>query len=312
MKTDTPAEDVNVRNEDDSNDIDSPDIDSVDDDDMSYARMADFNQDVYNNSLSRKEYMLAPSSDEWTKCYIDRIKSKGWSKFNRKYALYHEDGSFIAIVEKKSNNKTAHYIVSTDPRELDRSNPSFVGKVRSNFTGSEFTGYDGGNNPKKGGIHREEHIHIVYENASITSHRCKLKDIRLVIPQIVQAGKERERVRCRPNHPETQGLAAIDKSLPVFDRSNTDEISRVRTYVNKHGTWSHEEHCYLINWACARRPILSTRNCQIVRSDDPTDIAVQFSKTSTTRFCLDFRSPFSPYQATCLAISLMDYKLTII
>jgi len=110
----------------------------------------------------------------------------------------------------------------------DRKSDAFVGKVRSNFKGSEFTGYGGGENPSKkskskdSADRREEHVHIVYENGSVAT-RYVLKDVRIVIPQLVKNGSTLDRVRCQPTDPDTQGLAAIDRRLPMFDRPNLDE-----------------------------------------------------------------------------------------
>lgn len=51
--------------------------------------------------------------------------------------------------KKRSSNKTSNYIMSMSKTELTKKSSHFLGKVRSNFLGTEFHVYDTGNNPKK-------------------------------------------------------------------------------------------------------------------------------------------------------------------
>ena len=40
--------------------------------------------------------------------------------------------------EKKSRNKSTYYHISTDKNKFDKTSNSFIGKVRSNFMGTEY------------------------------------------------------------------------------------------------------------------------------------------------------------------------------
>jgi len=87
---------------------------SDDDDDIAIYD-GPINVDSSMSAIQRKLYLLAPSSNEWTSCTIDRIRTKGWNKLSRKYALFSENGTFLAMVEKKFKSKTANYMISADP-----------------------------------------------------------------------------------------------------------------------------------------------------------------------------------------------------
>lgn len=51
--------------------------------------------------------------------------------------------------KKRSGNATSNYLITSDKNELDPNCPSYMGKVRSNFMGTNFQIYDDGCNPEK-------------------------------------------------------------------------------------------------------------------------------------------------------------------
>lgn len=54
---------------------------------------------------------------------------------------------FLLAGKKRSHNKTSNYLISLDKRDLNRDSDSFLGKLRSNYFGTEFTAYDDGQAP---------------------------------------------------------------------------------------------------------------------------------------------------------------------
>ena len=46
-------------------------------------------------------------------------------------------------------NKTSSFIVSNQYDQFSKSDDSYIGKLRSNFFGSEYMLYDNGSHPKK-------------------------------------------------------------------------------------------------------------------------------------------------------------------
>lgn len=66
------------------------------------------------------------------------------------YSLYMKEGDrFLLAARKRSGQKTSNYIISNDADDLERDSSSFMGKLRSNFIGTEFVVYDNGANPKE-------------------------------------------------------------------------------------------------------------------------------------------------------------------
>lgn len=57
---------------------------------------------------------------------------------------------FMLAARKRKKSKTSNYLISIDPTDLGRDGDAFVGKLRSNFVGTQFTIYDNGASAKKG------------------------------------------------------------------------------------------------------------------------------------------------------------------
>lgn len=73
---------------------------------------------------------------------------------------------FLLAGRKRKKSTTSNYLISTDPTDLSRGGESFVGKLRSNLLGTQFTVYNNGRSPFKSfneqDIPREELAAIIY------------------------------------------------------------------------------------------------------------------------------------------------------
>lgn len=67
---------------------------------------------------------------------------------------------------KRKKSRTSNYLISTDPTDLSRGGDAYVGKLRSNLIGTQFTVYDNGTSPYKSsleeGQERQELAAVVY------------------------------------------------------------------------------------------------------------------------------------------------------
>lgn len=55
---------------------------------------------------------------------------------------------FLLAGRKRKKSTTSNYLISTDPTDLSRGGEAFIGKVRSNLLGTQFTVYDNGSSPR--------------------------------------------------------------------------------------------------------------------------------------------------------------------
>ena len=90
-----------------------------------------------------------PKDTGVVQCYIRRNKN-GTNKLFPVYTLYLKDGDrFLMCSKKRPNNKTSNYLVSMGENDLNRTSSNYIGKLRSNFMGTEFQVFDDGFNPKE-------------------------------------------------------------------------------------------------------------------------------------------------------------------
>ena len=81
-------------------------------------------------------------------CTIVRHKS-GFNRLWPKYTLHLSDGNkFLLNGKKRSGNATSNYMITLDQDKMKKGTKGYLGKVRSNFLGTEFYLYDDGENPK--------------------------------------------------------------------------------------------------------------------------------------------------------------------
>lgn len=72
---------------------------------------------------------------------------------------------------KRKKSRTSNYLITTDPTDLSRGGDSYVGKLRSNLIGTQFTVYDNGTSPYKSSVdgfqERQELAAVVYVSYKI-------------------------------------------------------------------------------------------------------------------------------------------------
>lgn len=115
----------------------------------------------------RAMYMLpVPKQIGQIRTTIERHKN-GFNRIWPKYTLVLSDGAkFLLNGKKCAGNATSNYMISLDQEKVDKKNNGYLGKVRSNFLGTEFYIFDTGKNPKDSkdvNENRAQHGVIQYE-----------------------------------------------------------------------------------------------------------------------------------------------------
>jgi tubby-related protein 1 len=124
--------------------------------------------DLINTNLS--EFVLKPAPQNISiKCRITRDKHGVDRGMYPTYFMHFEkdDGRkvFLLAARKRKRSQTSNYLITIDATDLKRDGDNFIGKLRANLLGTQFTIYDGGCNPNKGVPDdeiREELISIIY------------------------------------------------------------------------------------------------------------------------------------------------------
>lgn len=190
--------------------------------------------------------------------------------------------------------KTPYYILSTDPKCFDNDSESYVGKLRSNWSSTEYTCFGTGKNPKNETLrerNREELIAVKFTKAGKAPRRMEV-----VLPLVHSNGI---RETCRPAS-EKDGLMA---------QTGNDENPSFIRYVSKLPTWDETRKTFTMDFhERVRRS--SLKNFQLIDADGPNETwpIVQFGRWDSNTFNLDATYPFSILQAFSAALTTFDVR----
>ncbi|OWZ21171.1 hypothetical protein PHMEG_0004306 [Phytophthora megakarya] len=83
------------------------------------------------------------------RCYVERDR-QGLNRLHPIFRLYLESGKqFLLCAQKRASSKTSNYLLAMEQTPTNRRSNFIVGKLRSNWSGSEYTMYDDGMSPSK-------------------------------------------------------------------------------------------------------------------------------------------------------------------
>jgi tubby and related proteins len=235
-------------------------------------------------------------------CVIYRNKSGLSNKLFPSYVLEH-DGKFLLCAKKRSANKTSNYIVSMEKKVYDKKSMGYVGKLRSNFVGTEFTLFDKGCNPSEVEQHssvaqvhvRQELVAVFYE-ANLLRNRGPRK-MTVLLPKL---DSKQNREVWQPMKPED---AIISKYKESPQHCNLQRL------INKPPQWHDELGAYVLNFN-GRVTMASVKNFQLVHDEDEETVLLQFGRVDKDRFTMDVCWPLSPLQAFGICLSSFDNKLS--
>lgn len=262
------------------------------------------------NPSQMKSFLLSPAPKHagMVECRITRERT-GINKLFPRYVLESDCGVFLMTAKKQKHNKTSNYAVSMSAADLGKDAKdceNYLGKLRSNFLGLEFVSYGTGLNPKKidstmAQVHaiqlaRQELMAVQYSSSLWGSRPRGPRKMSAVIPRVQPSG---ERIVCRTMSPETEGLIALHKA------GNSGLID---CYHNKPPKWNDQIGAFVLNFN-KRVTQASVKNFQLANQEDPDTVYLQFGRVGKDVFNMDFRHPFSPFQAFAICLSSFDYKL---
>lgn len=126
---------------------------------------------------------------------------------------------------KRKKSTTSNYLISTDPTDLSRGAESFVGKLRSNLLGTQFTVYDSGFSSMKDDK-REERSNPRQELAAVVYDTNVLgfkgpRKMTVIIP----------------------GMTSDQKRIPICPRDDTETLLGTFSRNYLHGGKSHNNYC---------------------------------------------------------------------
>ncbi|XP_058806908.1 protein king tubby isoform X1 [Phymastichus coffea] len=252
-----------------------------------------------------EHFVLQPANKKMHyKCRITRDR-KGMDRgFYPTYFLHLERDYgkkvFLLAGRKRKRSKTSNYLISTDPTDLSRGGEAYVGKLRSNLLGTQFTVYDNGYSQLKDDKREEQRSNPRQELAAVIYDTNVLgfkgpRKMTVIIPGMTP---DQRRVEICPRD-ESETL------LECYKSKNMDNLIELH---NKTPVWNDDTQSYVLNFH-GRVTQASVKNFQVVHDTDVDYVVMQFGRVAEDVFTMDYRFPLCALQAFAIALSSFDSKL---
>ncbi|XP_022717286.1 tubby-like F-box protein 7 [Durio zibethinus] len=251
-------------------------------------------------------------------CIIKRSKKN--STFYLYLALtpsFTDEGKFLLAARRYRNGAHVEYIISLDANDLSQGSNAYVGKLSSDFLGTNFTIYD--SQPPHSGAK---------PSSSRASRRFASKQIS---PQVPAGNFEVGKVSYKFNLLKSRGPRRMVCSVkcPLPERADDKHLddSKVKTpehassghtiLRNKAPRWHEHLQCWCLNFH-GRVTVASVKNFQLVATMDQSQpggkgdeerVLLQFGKVGDDTFTMDYRQPLSAFLAFAICLTSFGTKL---
>ena len=242
-------------------------------------------------------------------CCIRRTKGIKNALFPEYRIYLKANDTFLMTSKKRAGNKTSNYLISMGRNDHDKNSNNIVGKLRSNFLGTEYMIYDNGNNP--------QYDDAYYEEKGDGNARCELGAI-LYATSTTLGSKGPRKMKVCIGKVDADGNPlrvwqpinkTDDQMATCFKNKDKKNIEKLVCLENRPPSWNEEVGAYVLNFN-GRVSMASVKNFQLVEeADHDGNVTLQFGRTGKDEFSLDVQWPMSPFQAFALALSSCDSKL---
>ncbi|KAL7485857.1 hypothetical protein ACHAW6_011445 [Cyclotella cf. meneghiniana] len=250
-----------------------------------------------------------PKGLGWVRCVIKRNKSIKNALFPE-YRVYLKDiNVFLMTSKKRAGNTTSNYLISMGRNDFDnRQSPNVLGKLRSNFLGTEYTIYDQGNNP--------QYDSSSYDDDGDGKVRCELGVVLYDTATTLGAKGPRNLKACvgkvdndgNPTKVWQPTNETDDRMVTSFKKKEPSQMNNLIRLISMPPSWNKYVKAYAFNFnGTVIMP--SVKNFQLTEESDPENILIQCGRIGKDEFSLEVQWPLSPFQAFAFALSSFDSKI---
>lgn len=229
-----------------------------------------------------------------------------------------DEGKFLLAARRYRNGTHIEYIISLDANDLSQGSNAYVGKLRSDFLGTNFSIYD--SQPPHSGAQ---------PSSSRAGRRFASKQIS---PQVPAGNFEMGQVSYKFNLLKSRGPRrmacslkcrmseemAVDKSQVNLRMKKPESLNLGYTVLkNKAPRWHEHLECWCLNFH-GRVTVASVKNFQLVATIDQSQpggkgdeetVLLQFGKVGGDTFTMDYMQPLSAFQAFAICLTSFGTKL---
>ena len=190
------------------------------------------------HSELRELYMKPlPALIGQVQCTIERSKS-GFDRLWPKYTLSLSQGNrYMLTGKKRGMNSTSNYMITADQSKVEKTQANYLGKVRSNFLGTEFSIFDSKENPKKASTKDEYRntLGVVQYETNVLGSKGPRR-MKVLLPMVSKDGEEVQ-------WPDTEHEG--DTIQSKFAQNDTEDIM---FFFNKPPKWNEQVQAFVLNF----------------------------------------------------------------
>lgn len=198
-------------------------------------------------------------------------------------------------------------VAFVDQNDLNRSGSNYLGKLRSNFVGTEFQIFDDGINPKDGADNDDN------QNTNV---RCEMGGVMYAANVLESRGPRKMQVALPGVTENLEIIKWRDSMGPTGTGTNDDMLTRIKDrnfrdmvyLINKPPRWNEQVGAYVLNFN-GRVTMASVKNFQLVDPEEQNSVVLQFGRVGKDEFTMDMQWPISPFQAFAVTLSSFDSKI---
>ncbi len=189
----------------------------------------------------------------------------------------------------------------------DKNSDGILGKLRSNFLGTEYQLYDHGKNPEYEDAFNEEINEgeirielgaILYANNTSLGSKGPRR-INMCINKVDDDGKS-----LKTWQPKTKD----DERMLSCLKKQKSSIDKLVCLESKSPIWNNDVGAHVLYFN-GKATLASVKNFQLCTQDDEQKIITQFGRIDKDEFCLEVQWPMSLFQAFAVTLSSFDSKL---
>ncbi|TYG59324.1 hypothetical protein ES288_D08G293100v1 [Gossypium darwinii] len=252
-------------------------------------------------------------------CIITRNKKN--STFYLYLALspsFTEKGKFLLAARRYRQGAHIEYIISLDADDLSQGSNAYVGKLSSDFLGTNFTIFDSQpphSGAKPGSSRASRRFASKQISPQVPAGNFKVGQLSYKFNLLKSRGPRRMvcSIKCPLPEENTAEYKHLDNGKMKMPANTTSSHTVLK---NKAPRWHEHLQCWCLNFH-GRVTVASVKNFQLSATVDPNSggevdnetVVLQFGKVGEHTFTMDYRQPLSAFLAFAICLTSFGTKL---
>ncbi|CAH8381213.1 unnamed protein product [Eruca vesicaria subsp. sativa] len=237
-------------------------------------------------------------------CLIVKEQSPEGLRDGSVYSLYTHEGrgrkdrKLAVAYHRRRNGKSVFRVAQNVKGLLCSSDESYVGSMTANLMGSKYYIWDKGVRVGAVGKMVKPLLSVVIFTPTITTWTGSYRRMRALLPkqQIVQ----------KNNNKQVQQVS----KLPLDWLENKDQVQKLCSRIPHYNKISKQHELDFRDRGRTNLKIQSSvKNFQLTLTENSRQTILQMGRVDKAKYVIDFRYPFSGYQAFCICLASIDSKL---